>query len=187
MACVPSLRMPLRQPCAETSSKSSISLLEKLDFSSRLLVCFPLFHRNRIGKPGFWSGFQARKARFSPPKPGFWAGFQARKVRFSSPKPGRNRTKNRPPKPLCPRGAIYLGRARELAINGKPSSRTARPMGKVLSDMKLCAVKFDMDGSNDNETHMHGRIVGRYIIITHRLTRQKAVVRGLGMQGCGTF
>ena len=84
----------------ETSSKSSISLLEKLDFSSRL-VCFPLFHRNRIGKPGFWSGFQAQKARFSPPKPGFWSGFQARKARFSSPKPGRNRTKNRPPKPLC--------------------------------------------------------------------------------------
>ena len=71
-------------------SKSSISL-----------DCFPLFHRNRIGKPGFWSGFQARKARFSPPKPGFWSDFPARKARFSSPKPGRNRTKNRPPKPLC--------------------------------------------------------------------------------------
>ena len=71
-------------------SKSSISL-----------DCFPLFHRNRIGKPGFWSGFQARKARFPPPNPGFWSDFQARKARFSSPKPGRNRTKNRPPKPLC--------------------------------------------------------------------------------------
>ena len=67
-------------------SKSSISL-----------DCFPLFHR----KPGFWSGFQARKARFSPPKPGFWSDFPARKSRFSLPKTGRNRTKNRPPKPLC--------------------------------------------------------------------------------------
>ena len=77
--------LPAHVPAPTLRSKSSISLLEKLDFSSRLLVCFPLFHRNRIGKPGFGSGFQARKAR------------------FSSPKPGRNRTKNRPPKPPCAR------------------------------------------------------------------------------------
>ena len=99
VACVPSLRMPPRQPCAETSSKSSISLLEKLDFSSRFLVCFLLFHRNRIGKPGFWPGSrgsQAQKARFSPPKPGFWSGFQARKARLSAPEPGRNRAETGP-------------------------------------------------------------------------------------------
>ena len=100
-------------------SKSSISLLDCWFVS--------LFHRNRIGKPGFWSGFQARKARFSPPKPGFWSGFQVRKARFSplkpgfwsgfqvrkarfsSPKPGRNRTKNRPPKPLWYRLLTVVG------------------------------------------------------------------------------